>query len=203
MKLEKSFIAILVAAIALAIPVSSALSHRTHQLKIERSQKQHLQIQVDSVQRQLEKKDLEIKAEQQKQQQLQNENGDLKTQLQSKRSAQATVASAGATSPSVVYGGGGNCESYRGLVSQYSWNVNIALAVMQAESGCNPTASSPTCDHGLMQVNCVHRAAVGGDLSLLNDPATNIRVAYGVYAGAAGWSPWTTFTSGAYRRYLK
>ena len=90
---------------------------------------------------------------------------------------------------------GGNCEVYRGLVSQYSWNVETALRVMQAESGCNPNALSVTSDRGLMQINWVHSAKVGGNLDVLYDPATNIRVAYQVYQGAS-WSAWSVCTRG-------
>lgn len=129
----------------------------------------------------------------QQNQDLQKQNQDLQGQLSAKKAAQAVLASQVASS--------GNCAAYEPLVAQYGWNTQVAMAIMHAESGCNPTASSPTCDHGLMQINCVHAAAVGGDLALLNDPATNIRVAYQVYSGA-GWSAWTTYTSGAYLRYM-
>jgi soluble lytic murein transglycosylase-like protein len=89
----------------------------------------------------------------------------------------------------------GGCSQYAGLVSQYAWNVTVALAVMKAESGCNPLALSPTADRGLMQVNAVHAAKVGGDLSRLYDPATNIRVAFQVYSGA-GWKAWSVCNRG-------
>ena len=87
------------------------------------------------------------------------------------------------------------CEYYRNLVKQYAWNVTVALAVMKAESGCNPSALSPTADRGLMQINQVHRAKVGGDLSALFNPTTNIRVAYQVYQGA-GWRAWSVCKNG-------
>lgn len=93
------------------------------------------------------------------------------------------------------------CEAYRSILAQYDWNVNTALAVMQAESGCRPAVVSSTCDHGLMQINCIHSDLVGGDLSKLNDPATNIRIAYSLYR-ERGWLPWTAYTSGAYLKYL-
>lgn len=157
-------------------------------------------------------------AQQQQRQQLQLEQklkiqqkqiNDLKKQVSLKRQKQAELArlaSAEATqslaTPQVAsYTAAGNCAAYEPLLKQYAWNVSIALAVMHAESHCNTTATSPTCDHGLMQVNCVHSNLVSGNLALLNDPATNIKVAYEVYQGA-GWSAWTTYTSGAYLSYL-
>lgn len=139
---------------------------------------------------------------------LKKQNADLQKQVSIKKQQQAALAAAAVSNSQAAQSGSGarvassgNCAAYTGLLAQYDWNVSIAAAVMQAESGCNPSASSPTCDHGLMQINCVHAAAVGGNLALLDDPATNVRVAYQVYSGA-GWSAWTTFTSGAYLRYL-
>jgi hypothetical protein len=52
-----------------------------------------------------------------------------------------------------------------------------------------------------MQINCVHLDLVAGDVAALNDPATNIRIAHQLYS-AKGWQPWTTFTSGAYLKFL-
>lgn len=93
------------------------------------------------------------------------------------------------------------CEQYRPLVQQYAWDSRIALAVMQAESGCNPNATSPTADRGLMQVNAVHIAKVDGDLNRLYDPVTNIRVAYSVYL-SQGWQAWTVYNTGRYLAFL-
>jgi soluble lytic murein transglycosylase-like protein len=83
------------------------------------------------------------------------------------------------------------CSGYAGLFDQYSWNVADAEAICEAESGGNPNALSPTCDRGLMQVNCVHADMVNGDLSQLYIPSVNIAVAYRIYS-ARGWSAWTT-----------
>lgn len=94
------------------------------------------------------------------------------------------------------------CEAYRSLISQYNWNISIAMAVMQAESGCNPSGPpSPTCDRGLMQINCIHADLVNYDLDALYDPATNIRVAYSVYQ-SKGWLSWSTYVSGKYLKFL-
>lgn len=202
----KLFIAAAVGSLLLAIPVSLALNHYHNQVRSEQKHTQQLQLQLNGVQKNLNLQKNSTDQLQKQNEDLQKKNSDLNSQLQSKAAEKqrlASLAKAQAQTAPVSLSGGnsGNCEAYRGLVSQYNWSVSTAMAVMHAESGCNPTASSPTCDHGLMQINCVHRAAVGGDLSLLNDPATNIKVAFAVYSGA-GWSAWTTYTSGAYLRYL-
>lgn len=93
------------------------------------------------------------------------------------------------------------CTNYRHLVEQYDWNVSVAMAVMQAESGCNPEASNwndrhATCigSFGLFQLGCFWT-----DTPF--DPATNVAKAYEIYS-RSGWSPWGAFTNGSYQRYL-
>lgn len=197
MKLYRLFLAAAVVALLTALPITATLRNRTNQLKQEQVQKTKLQEDVKNVQQQLDDQ--------------RRQNADLQKQLQVKadlteQAKQATVAVSQPQPPFAAVvapsAGPGNCEAYRPIVAQYGWDVSIALAVMHAESGCRPDAVSPTCDHGLMQINCVHSAKVGGNLALLNDPATNIRIAFDVYTGAHGWSPWTTFASGAYRKFL-
>ncbi|MGH7866051.1 MAG: transglycosylase SLT domain-containing protein, partial [Candidatus Dormibacteraceae bacterium] len=68
-------------------------------------------------------------------------------------------------------GKSGNCESYRSLVAQYfpKSQVNNALRAMRLESGCLPSAISPSGDYGLMQVHCsAHRDKVSSCRALLN-----------------------------------
>lgn len=199
MKLSKIYILIAIVALVVALPLATVLQNRDNKLKVERSNSQQLQLKIDSVEKQLEQKNLE-------QEKIEQENEKLKADLQAKaelkrveaekiaqaeRARQASVAvSAGGAS----YSGGGNCESYRGLVSQYGWNVNVALAVMKAESGCNPQAVNRTDNHGvcmgsfgLFQISC-H----GGQIF---DPAQNVAAAWSKYS-ARGWQPWGVCTSG-------
>ena len=75
----------------------------------------------------------------------------------------------------------GKCEKYRSEAAKYSWNVEIALAVMFAESGCNPNAVSPTNDHGLMQLHAIP----------IYDPVKNIAYAYTEKYLKGGWSHWS------------
>ena len=79
-----------------------------------------------------------------------------------------------------------SCEQYRPLVAQYSWPVDIVLAIMYAESGCNPNAISPTDDHGLMQLHGIR----------IYDPAENIAYAYNEKYLKGGFSHWTVCNVG-------
>lgn len=194
MKLETKFLIIVLIAIALSVPVAFAMKHRSSQLKFEKTEANQLKLKLDSKQKEVELKQQQIQEEQ-------NKNIDLQKQLQTKKENEAKIAQAPQPPKAPVVTSAGNCEAYRGLVSQYAWDVRVAMAVMQAESGCRPDAVSSTCDRGLMQINCVHSAKVGGNLALLNDPATNIRVAFQVYSGA-GWRAWTVYKTGAYLKYL-
>lgn len=96
-----------------------------------------------------------------------------------------------------IVGVSGNCESWRPLVSKYfpKNQVDNALFVMSKESGCKQTSLSPknhdgTRDRGLFQVNNVHADKVSGNLDLLFDPETNIRIASGIYLARGNWSAW-------------
>lgn len=92
------------------------------------------------------------------------------------------------------------CERYRPLVEKYDWDVRIAMAIMQAESSCNPNAANWNDNHGvckgsfgLFQISC-HGGAI-------YDPAANVQVAWQKYQ-ARGWQPWGAFTNGSYLKFL-
>jgi hypothetical protein len=95
---------------------------------------------------------------------------------------------------------------------QYACNkfgsaCRIALAVQRAE---NPRGaceiyhynSDGTLDWGYFQINTVHLKRPGVNLRGLLDCKANIDFAYQLYT-ERGFQPWTTFTSGAYRQYLR
>jgi hypothetical protein len=83
-------------------------------------------------------------------------------------------------------------DSVRAIICAQPWPCDQAIRVAQCESSLNPSAISPDgANFGLMQVNAVHRARVGGDLSRLLDAATNVAVAYAIYLDAGGWGPWS------------
>jgi len=88
----------------------------------------------------------------------------------------------------------------------------IATAVALAESGGNPRAHNavpPDDSYGLMQINMIgnlgpaRRAQFGlSSNDELFDPLTNMRAAHIISNGGTNFTPWTTFTSGAYLHYL-
>jgi hypothetical protein len=67
-----------------------------------------------------------------------------------------------------------------------------AAEIAMAESGGNPDAFSPTDDRGLWQIN-----ASNGALSTFSPPGS-ARSAVILSDDGTNWSPWTTYTSGAY-----
>jgi hypothetical protein len=78
---------------------------------------------------------------------------------------------------------------------------DIAGAIAMAESGGDPNAVSPpnrdgSIDRGLWQINSVH-----GALSTL-DRDGNTRAAISISSNGRNWRPWTTYVSGAYKRFL-
>lgn len=186
MTLEKRFLIIVLVAIALAVPTAFAFKDRAHQLKIERMEKSNLQIKIDTKQKQLELKENQLKQEQKK-------SEDLQKKLEAKRKAKEKLAQA----PPAPVAISGNCDAYKKIVAQYDWDVRVALAIMRAESTCNPNAVSPPNydglrDHGLMQLHGV----------AIYDPAKNIAYAYNNKYLHGGWSHWTVYNTGAYAKYL-
>lgn len=103
------------------------------------------------------------------------------------------------------------CANYQPIVAQYDWDLRMAMAIMQAENrACDPAIDNKglntdgTYDTGLFQVNSIHADMVGGDLESLRNPEINVRVAYGIYAGAGhAWTPWSTYNNGKYLEHLQ
>ncbi len=96
--------------------------------------------------------------------------------------------------------GAGACEprsgggSVHGAIRQYfPEQYNTAVRIATCESNLNPRAVSPTNDHGLFQINYIHRSRVnsmGYSWSQIYDPYVNARVARSLY-NESGWRPWT------------
>jgi hypothetical protein len=90
-------------------------------------------------------------------------------------------------------------------------DLDIAVAVAFAESGGNPRSHNgtpPDNSYGLMQINML--GGMGPERRAkfnlksnedLYDPATNMRVARGIFKGS-GWKAWTTYTRGTYKKYM-
>jgi hypothetical protein len=79
--------------------------------------------------------------------------------------------------------------------------VDIAVAIAGAESGWSPAQLEIGSGHGhgLMQIDDRYHA-IPSDWA---DPVTNMRLAHDIYVAAnSSWSPWVTYNTGAYRRFL-
>jgi Lysozyme like domain len=90
-------------------------------------------------------------------------------------------------------------------------DIAVAAAIAQAESGGNSQSYNPELaakggtpqgkgSFGLWQIYLRDHPEFAG--WNLYDPQTNANAAYAVYQAARSFSPWTTFRSGAYQRYL-
>lgn len=100
----------------------------------------------------------------------------------------------------------GDCEQWRPLVAKYSWDVDVAMSVMRAESGCNPNAANwgdahETCmgSFGLFQIACMS--------GQIFDPAQNVAIAWAKYTAKnfdgsmRKWSPWGVCNRGIVNCY--
>lgn len=101
---------------------------------------------------------------------------------------------------------GGSCE----LANGYAWPVAVARAICMAESGGVPTKKNLNDNHGkcigsygLMQNACFWPAFFGYPFEALYNPSVNMDIAYKIYVRSGGFSPWTTYTSGAYLKYMR
>jgi hypothetical protein len=98
------------------------------------------------------------------------------------------------------------CRDYYNLLKQYDWDVNIMLAIMKAESGCDTNRVgdnypiggllAPSC--GLLQIRTL---AGRPSCEELKRSETNVEWAYRLYK-ANGYKPWSVYNNGQYTRYL-
>jgi hypothetical protein len=84
-------------------------------------------------------------------------------------------------------------------------DLNTACAIALAESSGNPNVTgdltvTPGGSIGLWQINL--KAHPEYTAAQLVDPQTNANAAYAIYSAAGGFTPWTTFNTGAYEAYL-
>jgi Lysozyme like domain len=80
-------------------------------------------------------------------------------------------------------------------------DLSTAVAVALAESGGDPQAFNPEGSYGLWQIYVHDHPEFAEDD--LYDPGTNGRDAFAIYVNAGySFTPWTTFKTGAYARYL-
>ena len=90
----------------------------------------------------------------------------------------------------------GGVEAWRGLVATYfePGNVDTMMCLMFYQSGGDPNAKNPTSSaRGLFQIMAsIWAPECGVSYAELYDPATNTRIARGVYdrQGYGAWSPY-------------
>lgn len=78
----------------------------------------------------------------------------------------------------------------------------LAAAVAMAESGGNSAAvGDGGTSFGLWQIHTPAHPQF--DAGRLLEPAYNAGAAWQISRGGTDWTPWTTFTSGAYRRFYQ
>jgi hypothetical protein len=86
-------------------------------------------------------------------------------------------------------------EDWKAEIARYictkDWDCETAVAIAIAESGLNPSAKSPTNDHGVMQLNG----------KKIYDVIANIDEAYRMYE-RRGFQPWAVYNSGKYKKYI-
>lgn len=98
------------------------------------------------------------------------------------------------------------CQQAIDEVSKYEWDVRTAVAVMHAESGCDPSAYNPantdgTNDAGLFQINSIHvdSGLIGSDERF--DIVANVRAAFAIYRGS-GWRAWSAYNAGKHLKFM-
>lgn len=84
-------------------------------------------------------------------------------------------------------------------------SLDIILAIAQAESGLNTTATntagnSAGTDRGILQINSVYHAEVTDAQAF--DPAQAFVAGYRISRQGQDFTPWSTFKNGAFRQYL-
>lgn len=77
--------------------------------------------------------------------------------------------------------------------AKFQSDYPVAFDIISHESGWNPEAThvnpNGTVDYGLFQINSIHANRVNGDPTKLEDPQTNIDIAYDIYKeqGCSAW----------------
>ncbi len=91
---------------------------------------------------------------------------------------------------------------------KFGTDCRVALAIQRAE---NPAGrceiyhynTDGTLDWGYFQINTVHLKRPGLNLRDLLDCKANIDFAYQLYLEKGGFTPWSTYNSGDYRKFLQ
>jgi hypothetical protein len=91
---------------------------------------------------------------------------------------------------------------------KFGSDCRLALAIQRAENPAGKCEiyhynTDGTLDWGYFQINTVHLKRAGVNLRDLLDCKANIDFAYKLYLESHGFTPWSTYNSGAYRKYLR
>lgn len=82
--------------------------------------------------------------------------------------------------------------------------LNIIVAIAQAESGLNTQAtntnSDGSVDRGILQINDRAHPEVSSTCAF--DPACSFQQGYRISSNGTNFNPWSTYTSGAYLKYM-
>lgn len=93
------------------------------------------------------------------------------------------------------------------IINEFGEDCKMALAISQAENGtrqCDRVSkpnTNGTVDTGVFQINDVHLKK-GYTREQFKDCLTNIKIAKQIYL-ASGWNAWSTYKSGAYRKFYE
>ena len=89
---------------------------------------------------------------------------------------------------------GAACSPNQAIYALFPGNTDSASRIAHCESTMNQHAVSPTNDHGLFQINIVHKAdfqrVTGQAWSQVYDPYWNTYYAKWLF-DRQGWGPWT------------
>lgn len=90
---------------------------------------------------------------------------------------------------------------------KFGADCRVALAIQRAENAGGKCEiyhynSNGTLDWGYFQINTVHLTRRGLNLRDLLDCKANIDFAHQLYVEQRGFTPWSTYNSGAYKRYM-
>lgn len=84
--------------------------------------------------------------------------------------------------------------------------LDVIVAIAEAESGFvtnarNSVGNSAGIDRGILQINSYYHAEVSD--AECDDPAAAFRHGYRIASRGTNFTPWSTYTNGAYRRFLQ
>ena len=90
---------------------------------------------------------------------------------------------------------------------KFGRDCRLALAIQRAENAGGKCEiyhynSDGSLDWGYFQINTIHLQRSDVNLRDLLDCKANIDFAYKLYVEHGGFTPWSTFKSGAYRQFL-